>query len=113
MVSEISKDAAEAFLAGREYSKEDTDVIVWGSNIYLTINKVPIAKRKIGKDYFEIWVCGNTTALDRLNALPGVQLKIVKGRLNCNGKIYPHCMPNILINYQRVNFNKLKQILEE
>lgn len=113
MVRKISQDAAEAFLAGREFNRGDTAVKLFGSTVYLTLHGSAIAERVIGRDYFTVLLMSySSTTLSRLNALPGVQLNIRGGFLHNNGAWVSPFEKSIRVDYNYIDFKQLEQVLE-
>lgn len=116
MVRKISQDAAEAFLAGREFKRGNTEVSQCGSMSFLKLYDNVIAVRCTDAKCFDIsTVYSSRTTLDRLNALPGVQLNVRRGMLYFFGKTIPLDKSSIRIYYSGVgiDFDKLGQILED
>ena len=113
MVSKISQDAAEAFLAGIEFKRGDTAVKLFGSTVFLILNGSAIAERVIGRDYFDVLLLSySRTTLSRLNALPGVQLSRRRGYLYRNGAWVSPLEKYIRVAYHYIDFEQLEQVLE-
>lgn len=113
MTSKISQDAAEAFLAGREFKRGNTAVKLFGSTVFLILNGSAIAERVIGRDYFTVLLISySRTTLNRLNALPKVQLSIRRGFLHNNGDCVSPFEKYIRVDYHYIDFDELEQVLE-
>lgn len=115
MVSKISQDAAEAFMAGRYFKRGNTEVRNYGSTVGLNLYGTLIAIRPIDAEYFEIsTIYSSRTTLSRLNALPKVQLNFRRGVMHFCGEPIPSDKRSIIVYYNSVaiDFDKLGQILE-
>ena len=80
----ISENAAAALLSGRSFKQSNTRVE--GGSMYLHDNEIARYDRKADK--LEINLCGwvTLTTCERLNALPGVNIKRRKGTAFLNGE---------------------------
>lgn len=113
MTSKISQDAAEAFLVGREFKRGDTAVKLFGSTVFLILNGSAIAERVIGRDYFDVLLISySRTALNRLNALPGIQLSRRRGFLYRNGELVSPLEKYIRVVHHYIDFDELEKVLE-
>lgn len=115
MVRKISQEAAEAFLAGRHFKRGNTEVCNYGSTVGLSLYGTLIAIRYTEAECFDIsTVYSSRTTLDRLNALPGVQLNFRRGVMYFCGEPIPSDKRSIRVYYSSVciDFDKLGQILE-
>jgi len=87
----ITKEAVAAFLAGEEYSKDNTCVFYDAGQgaMILSLYSHHIAKRS---NKGKLWVCtcgwATKTTMERLNGIPGVSVCQMKFKLYLNGKIW-------------------------
>ena len=81
----ITEQLVKAFSENRRFKSGNDEVTTSGTNVHLWLHGNNIARN--GPDGLEINLCGwNTmTTRDRLNGLPGVNLRTVKGTLLLNG----------------------------
>lgn len=82
----ISDDAARAFLAGKNWKRNNTEVIANKYGVYLRLFSNLIAKTEDGitSICFQGWK--TQTTCDRLEALTGYKFYCKGGFLSCNGK---------------------------
>lgn len=115
MVRKISQDAAEAFMSGRNFKRGNTEVCNYGSTVGLSLYGTLIAIRYTEIECFDICTdYSSRTTLDRLNALPRVQLNFRRGVMYFCGEPIPSDKGSIRIYYSSVHidFDKIGQILE-
>jgi len=77
-MKKISQDAALAFMQGKNFKRANTEVYISLNNrIVLSLFGNPIAFRELGSNSISIRSAGwsTVTTKDRLNALPGVNIK--------------------------------------
>lgn len=87
MSRKIINNSIDAFLNGVPFSNSNTQVIVHDNNcIELVLHGNCIASKQNG--VLTISTCGWNTNVTkaRLNALPNVSIKNIKGKLHLNGK---------------------------
>jgi hypothetical protein len=81
-MSKTIEPVVKSFLEGRKRKISNTDTD--GENLYLFGNRIAW-KQKINEDSYALWVstCGwnSVTTRDRLNMLPDVWVRTVKGQL--------------------------------
>ena len=95
-MSKISEMAAAAFLQGRNWSRDNTEVVLVKTGrltdvttVRLYLHSSCIAERipNLG-----VWITtagyDTVTTRSRLNALPGVELRVRKGQLYLNGELW-------------------------
>jgi len=90
MARKITRDAIKAFIAGENFTRDNTDVAVdVDGSVGLYLHGNQIANRSPNGNLF-IRTCGweTVTTKERLNGLPGVQVYTHKHVLHLNGKVW-------------------------
>lgn len=84
----ITQNSVNAFLAGQRYSEGNTVVSPSNNQIYLYLHGNIIAVKEKSTGKIKISNCGwfTNTTKERLNALPNVSIKQVKGKWYLNGQ---------------------------
>jgi hypothetical protein len=83
----ITKNAANAFIAGRTFKESNTTVKIEGKTVTLLLHDHVIAER-VGVKGLYISACGWLTSVtkERLNGLPGVSIQQKSWKWYLNGK---------------------------
>jgi hypothetical protein len=86
----ITGEAVDAFLSGRNYKKDNTEVVVQGNKVTMLLHDNKIAMVGAFDSHPELRITtggwDTNTTKERLNGLPGVQVNHSDHKLYLNGK---------------------------